>query len=199
MNLLLRTARRFNTVLSAKFYDMALIYTRTIGETVLLWAALHNHEATFKSLLERGADVSIQDKDGDTVLRHLATKGNLHLLTPLLRHSYDVDIRNLKVGPVDNSSWKSMKTTEYHCKAEEELEQSASDAVTTWGDMGKDSRNRYILQPRKGKKTSSNSFSTLALTLALRLRLQHITKGPRYITLRLKIMKMCSNYFCKRV
>jgi len=44
--------------------------------------------------LERGADVSIQDKDGDTVLHHLATKGNLHLLTLLLRHSHDIDIRN---------------------------------------------------------------------------------------------------------
>ncbi len=195
MSLFLRTARRFNTVLSAKFYDMALTYTRTTGETVLLWAALHNREATFKSLLERGADVSIQDKDGDTVLHHLATKGNLHLLTPLLRHSHDVDIRKLKVRPVNNSSWKSIKITEYHCKAEEELEQSASDAVTTWGDMGKDSRNPYILQPRKAKQTSSNSFSTLALTL----RLQRITKGPHYNTLRLKIMKMCSNYFCKRV
>ncbi len=29
---------------------------------------------------------------------------------------------DLKVRPVDNSSWKSMKTTEYHCKAEEELQ-----------------------------------------------------------------------------
>lgn len=33
---LLRTARRFRTILSAKFYDIALIYTRTTGETVLL-------------------------------------------------------------------------------------------------------------------------------------------------------------------
>ena len=52
MSSLLRTARRFDTVLSAKFYDIALTYTRTTGETVLLWAALHNREATFKSLLE---------------------------------------------------------------------------------------------------------------------------------------------------
>ncbi len=96
LSLLLRTARRFTTVLSAKFYDMALTYTQTGGETVLLWAALHNREATFKSLLERGADVSIQDKDGDTVLHHLATKGNLHLLTLLLQHSHKIDIRNDK-------------------------------------------------------------------------------------------------------
>ncbi len=51
MSLLLRTARHFNTVLSAKFYDMALTYTRITGETGLLWAALHNREATFRSLL----------------------------------------------------------------------------------------------------------------------------------------------------
>lgn len=39
MSLLLRTARHFNTVLSARFYDTALTYTRITGETVLLWAA----------------------------------------------------------------------------------------------------------------------------------------------------------------
>lgn len=99
ISLLSRTARYFEMVLSAKFYDMALIYTRTTGETVLLWAALHNREATFKSLLERGADMLIHDKDGDTVLYHLATKGNLHLLTLLLQHpqlkdSHKIDIRN---------------------------------------------------------------------------------------------------------
>jgi ankyrin repeat protein len=93
---LLRTARRFSTVLSAKFYDMALTYTRTTGETVLLWAALHNCETTFKSLLERGADISIQNEDGDTVLHHLATKANLHLLALLLRHPHDIDVRNDK-------------------------------------------------------------------------------------------------------
>ena len=74
---LLRTARRFDIVIVAKFYCMALIYTRTTGETVLQWAALRNSEATFKSLLERGADVLIQDKDGDTALYYLARKGNI--------------------------------------------------------------------------------------------------------------------------
>lgn len=100
LSLLLRAARRFNTVLSAKFYDIALTYTRTSGETVLLWAALHNREATFKFLLERGADMSIHDKDGDTALHHLATKGNLPLLTLLqhrqLQYSHKIDIRNDK-------------------------------------------------------------------------------------------------------
>jgi ankyrin repeat protein len=62
---------------------------------------LHNREATFKFLLERGADMSIQDKDGDTALHHLATKGNLPLLTLLLQHrqlqhSHKIDIRNDK-------------------------------------------------------------------------------------------------------
>lgn len=93
---LLRTARRFSTVLSAKLYDMALSYTLTTGETVLLWAVLHNRETTFKSLMERGADTSIQSEDGDTVLHHLATHGNLHLLTLLLRHPHDIDVRNDK-------------------------------------------------------------------------------------------------------
>ena len=55
---------------------------------------MHNRETTFKSLLERGADASIHDKNRDTVLHHLAMKGNLHLLTRQLRHPHDVDIRN---------------------------------------------------------------------------------------------------------
>lgn len=87
-------ARRFNTVLSAKFYNTALPHARISGETVLFWAAMHNRETTFKSLLERGADASIHYKIRDTVLHYLAMKGNLHLLTRQLRHPHDVDIRN---------------------------------------------------------------------------------------------------------
>ena len=150
MSSLLRTARRFDTVLSAKFYGMALTYTRTTGETVLLWAALRNREATFKSLLERGIDVLIQDKAGDTVLHHLARKGTLYLLTLLLvistfgttgaRHRCYTPSRretkrlltsfykpvqtlrlclplDLKVRPVDNSSWNSVKIIEYEYKS----------------------------------------------------------------------------------
>lgn len=55
---------------------------------------MHNRETTFKSLLERGADASIHNKNRDTVLHHLAMKGNLRLLTWQLRHPHDVDIRN---------------------------------------------------------------------------------------------------------
>jgi len=106
-------------VLLAKFYDMALIYTRTTGETILLWAALHNREATFKSLLERGADMLIHDKDGDTVLHHLATKGNLHLLTLLLQHpqlkdSHKIDIRNDRgETPLSRQETKRLWTSFY--------------------------------------------------------------------------------------
>lgn len=55
---------------------------------------MHNRETTFKSLLESGADASIHNKNRDTVLHHLAMKGNLHLLTRQFRHPHDVDIRN---------------------------------------------------------------------------------------------------------
>lgn len=74
---------------------MALTYTRITGETVLLWAALHNREATFRSLLQREADISIQDKNEDTILHHLATKANPYLVT-LLQHPHDIDLRNKK-------------------------------------------------------------------------------------------------------
>ncbi len=36
ISLLSRTARHFKMVLLAKFYDIALIYTRITGETILL-------------------------------------------------------------------------------------------------------------------------------------------------------------------
>ena len=40
--------------------------------------------------------MSIQDKDGDTVLHHLARKGTLHLLALLLQHTRNIDFRNDK-------------------------------------------------------------------------------------------------------
>jgi len=170
--------------------------------------------------------VSIHNKNKDTVLHRLAMKGNLHLLIRLLRHLHDVDIRNdngetlllcaVQVGneeAVDQllqtgadlfasftagsecEARRQLELSQQNCKAEEELEKSTLDALTTWGNTGKDSRNRCTLQPGKGTETSSNSFSTLAWTLRLKLA----TKGPHYITLRLESMKMCSNYFGKRV
>ncbi len=51
ISLLLRTIRYFNTILLVKFYDITLTYIRIIEETSLLWIALHNCEAIFKSLL----------------------------------------------------------------------------------------------------------------------------------------------------
>ena len=60
-----------------------------------------------------------------------------------------------------------MKTIESDSKAKGERKNIISEAATTSGDMGKDSRNYYILQPRKGIETSSNSFSTLALIFRL--------------------------------
>ncbi len=74
---------------------MTLTYTCITEETVLLWAALHNREAIFRSLLQREADISIQNKNEDTILHHLATKANSYLIT-LLQHSHDIDLRNKK-------------------------------------------------------------------------------------------------------
>jgi len=45
-------------------------------------------------LLERGTDISIQNKDGDIILYYLVIKGNLYLLTLLLRYTRNFDIRN---------------------------------------------------------------------------------------------------------
>ena len=51
------------------------------------------------------------------------------------------------------------------------------------------------LAARKGTEISSNFISTLTWTF----RLQSVTKESHHITLRLKSMKMCVNYFEKRV
>lgn len=65
---------------------MALIYTRTTGETVLL--------------MGRGCKIakppSDQDKSEDTLLHHLATKGNSNLVTLLLQHPHDIGIQDEK-------------------------------------------------------------------------------------------------------
>lgn len=55
---------------------------------------MYNRETTFKSLLEKGADASIHNKNRDTVLYYLAMKGNLYLSTRQLRYPHNVDIRN---------------------------------------------------------------------------------------------------------
>jgi len=78
----------------AKFYDTALLYTYITRETILLEVALYNGETTLKLVLERGADILIYNKNKDIVLYYLAIKGNLYLLTQLLRHLYNIDIRN---------------------------------------------------------------------------------------------------------
>lgn len=62
----------------------------------MLLAVLHNREPTFRSRLERGADISIQDKDGNTVLYHLAMKGNPYLIVLLLQNPYNIDLRHEK-------------------------------------------------------------------------------------------------------
>jgi len=56
---------------------------------------LHNREAIFRSLLQREADISIQNKNEDTILHHLATKANSYSIT-LLQHFHDIDLRNKK-------------------------------------------------------------------------------------------------------
>ncbi|MCJ1270332.1 hypothetical protein MMC22_010228 [Lobaria immixta] len=142
---------------------------------------MHNRETTFKSLLERGADASILNKNGDTLLHHLAIKGNLHLLTRQLRHPHDVDIWNdngnilllfaVQVGneeAVDqflqagadlfasstagheSEARRHLELSQQNCKAEEELERSTLDALTTWENMGKDSKKPLHSAARKG-------------------------------------------------
>lgn len=90
----MQTAHCFHAILPKKFCDVARTNIRNTGETVLLWAALHDREYTFTALLERGADASIRDKGGQTVLHHLAMRGSRHMVTLLLQHVLEIDNRN---------------------------------------------------------------------------------------------------------
>ena len=64
-------ASRFQKSLEARIHNLALTYSCRGGKSVLVWAVINEREAIFRSLVERGAALSIQDGDENTVLHHL--------------------------------------------------------------------------------------------------------------------------------
>ena len=93
---LMTTANRFHNSLEAKLHSVALTHSCSRGKSVLAWAAINGREALFRSLLERGAAVSNQDDDGNTVLHCLAAGGSIQLVCLLLEKDIDVDVLNKK-------------------------------------------------------------------------------------------------------
>ena len=118
-------ARRLNTVLSAKFYDTPLPHTRIIGETVLY----------------RQRCISAVQVGNEEAVDQLLQAG--------------ADLFASSTARPESKARRQLELSQQDCKAEEELEKSTLDELTTWENMGKDSRNRCILQPGKGIEISS--------------------------------------------
>ena len=77
-------ASRFQRSLKARIHNLALTYSCRGGKSVLMWAVINEREAIFRSLVERGATLSIQDDDENMVLHHLADRSSTHLVCLLL-------------------------------------------------------------------------------------------------------------------
>jgi ankyrin repeat protein len=67
------------------------------GITVLMMYIWRRREDVVEKLLHRGADVSLQEKDGDTALHAAASTGNLNMLRMLLERRANPNVKN-KLG-----------------------------------------------------------------------------------------------------
>ncbi len=68
------------------------------GATPLMWALLNQSKDGFKALLALGADVSITDQDGDSILYFAACNQDSDFLQWLLDHGVEIDIKNELTG-----------------------------------------------------------------------------------------------------
>lgn len=66
------------------------------GESLLHLAAKSGHLSMLKLLLEKGADVNIQDESGNTALHYTAANGKKDIVKFLLEKSADTSIVNVK-------------------------------------------------------------------------------------------------------
>ena len=64
------------------------------GMTALMLAVWHQREALARKLLQRGADVNHQDKDGDASAHGAAWFGNAKILDALLDAGANPNVRN---------------------------------------------------------------------------------------------------------
>ena len=64
------------------------------GKTALIWAAGNGHEAIVRLLLNKAADVDVQDEFGETALFKAALNGHENTVGLLLEKGADIDIKN---------------------------------------------------------------------------------------------------------
>ena len=91
--------------------------------------------------------------NGETLLLCAVPLGNEEAVDQLLQARADL-FASSTAGP-ESEARRQPELSQQNCKAEEELEKSTIDALTMWENMGKDSRNRCILQPGKGTEIPS--------------------------------------------
>jgi Ankyrin repeats (3 copies) len=77
-----RTSSRYLNFVQDKLYDLALTYTCKLipGSTltVLQWAVwdIPNRGKTFHALIQKGADIYVKDRSGNTLLHDLCLQGH---------------------------------------------------------------------------------------------------------------------------
>ena len=64
------------------------------GFTLLIAAARYGHERVVDLLLQRGAEVNLQDSDSWTALMYAARYGHERVVELLLQHGADVNLRS---------------------------------------------------------------------------------------------------------
>jgi len=75
------------------------------GFTLLIAAARYGHERVVDLLLQRGAEVNLQDSDSWTALMYAARYGHERVVELLLQHGADVNLRSPPTKPT--SGWSS--------------------------------------------------------------------------------------------
>ncbi|XHG08763.1 hypothetical protein AWENTII_011856 [Aspergillus wentii] len=66
------------------------------GKTPLMWAAMNDRLSIAQLLLEKGADPSKQEKDGQGALYFAITKGHIQIVMSLLDHGVDIHAKSIE-------------------------------------------------------------------------------------------------------
>ena len=122
-------------------------------DTVLHHLAMKENLHLLTWQLRQPYDVDIRNNNDKTLLLCAFSLGNKEAVDQLLQARSDL-FASSTAGP-ESEARQQPELSQQNCKAEEELEKSTLDALTTWGNIGKDSRNHCILQPGKGKEIPS--------------------------------------------
>ncbi|KAI5837829.1 ankyrin repeat-containing domain protein [Morchella snyderi] len=113
---LLLTNRRLASLLTPRFYDLAVADLLSKKEykleTVLEWAAIEGHETPIIQIAQRGGDITVRSVADDDTLLHLAVKSGHEGVVRVL----------LEKGGIDITAQNRVGTTALHLAADKGLE-----------------------------------------------------------------------------